>query len=129
MDENGQILEDVELEIKNINTNKVTTVKIESGTYVSSLTLDKDDDVLITIKKEGFAFNSTYVSASDTSFRSPKDLNIELESLEDGKSFTLSNIYFETNSYQINSIIKEVLIEFSNYLDCVLYVKENKKIK
>ena len=48
--------------------------------------------------------------------RPPKDLNIELESLEDGKSFTLSNIYFKTNSYQINSIIKEVLIEFSNYL-------------
>jgi outer membrane protein OmpA-like peptidoglycan-associated protein len=116
VDENGQILEDVELEIKNINTNKVTTVKVKSGTYVSSLTLDKDDDVLITIKKEGFAFNSTYVSASDTSFHSPKDLNIELESLEDGKSFTLSNIYFKTNSYQINSIIKEVLIEFSNYL-------------
>ena len=116
MDENGQILEDVELEIKNINTNEVTTVRVESGTYVSSLTLAKDDDVLITIKKEGFAFNSTYISSNDTVFHSPKDLNVELESLEDGKSFNLNNIYFETNSYQINSIIKEVLIEFSNYL-------------
>jgi len=116
VDENGQILEDVELEIKNINTKEVTTVKVEEGTYVSSLTLAKGDDVLIMVKKEGFAFNSTYISANDSSFSSPKDLNIELESLENGKSFNLSNIYFETNSYQINPIIKEVLIEFANYL-------------
>ena len=68
------------------------------------------------VKKEGFAFSSTYISANDSSFSSPKYLNIELESLENGKSFNLSNIYFETNSYQINPIIKEVLIEFANYL-------------
>jgi len=117
VDENGLALEDVALEIKNINTNEVTTVRVEAGTYVSSLTLDKDDDVLITVKKEGFAFNSTYISARDTSFYSPKNLNIELESLEDGKSFNLNNIYFETNSYQINSIAREVLIEFSSYLE------------
>jgi outer membrane protein OmpA-like peptidoglycan-associated protein len=115
LDENGQVLEDVELEIKNINTNEVTTVRVEAGTYVSSLTLD-DDDVLVTVKKEGFAFNSTYISADDTSFSSPKNLNIKLESLENGKSFNLSNIYFETNSYQINSIAKDVLFEFTAYL-------------
>jgi outer membrane protein OmpA-like peptidoglycan-associated protein len=116
LDENGQVLEDVELEIKNINTNEITTVKVEAGTYISSLTLAKNDDVLITVKKEGFAFNSTYISANDTSFSSPKNLNIELESLEDGKSFSLSDIYFETNSYQINSMAKNVLFEFSAYL-------------
>jgi len=116
LDENGQVLEDVELEIKNINTNEITAVKVEAGTYISSLTLAKNDDVLITVKKEGFAFNSTYISANDTSFSSPKNLNIELESLEDGKSFSLSDIYFETNSYQINSMAKYVLFEFSAYL-------------
>ena len=122
LDENGQVLEDMELEIKNINTNEITTVKVEAGTYVSSLTLAKDDDVLITVKKEGFAFNSTYISANDTSFSSPKNLDIDLESLGDGKSFNLSDIYFETNSYHINSIAKAVLFEFTSYL------KVNKKM-
>jgi len=116
MDENGQVLEDVELEIKNINTNEVTIVKVDSGTYVSSLTLAEDDDVLITIKKEGFAFNSEYISANDTSFSSPSNLDFELHSLEQGKSFDLSDIYFETNSYQISSIAKNVLFEFTAYL-------------
>lgn len=116
MDENGQVLEDVELEIKNINTNEVTIVKVDSGTYVSSLTLAKGDDVLITIKKEGFAFNSAYISANDTSFSSPTNLDFELHSLEQGRSFDLSDIYFETNSFQISSIAKNVLFEFITYL-------------
>jgi len=116
MDENGQVLKDVELEIKNINTNEVTIVKVDAGTYVSSLTLAKSDDVLITIKKEGFAFNSTYISANDTSFSSPTNLDFELHSLEQGRSFDLSDIYFETNSYQISSIAKNVLFEFTTYL-------------
>jgi outer membrane protein OmpA-like peptidoglycan-associated protein len=114
--ENGMVLEDVELEIKNINTNEVTIVKVDAGTYVSSLTLAKDDDVLITIKKKGFAFNSAYISANDTSFSSPANLDFELHSLEKGRSFDLSDIYFESNSYQISSIAKNVIFEFTAYL-------------
>jgi len=117
MDENGRVLDDVELEIKNINTNEVTIVKVDSGTYVSSLTLSKDDDVLITIKKEGFAFNSTYISANDTFFSSPTNLDFELHSLDLGRSFELTDIYFETNSFQISSIAKNVLFEFTDYLN------------
>ena len=79
INENGRVLEDVELEIKNMNTNEVTVVKVNSGTYVSSLTLSSDDDVLITIKKEGFAFKSAYISANDTSFTSPTNFDFELQ--------------------------------------------------
>ena len=43
-------------------------------------------------------------------------LNIALESLEEGKSFSLSDIYFETNSFQINPMAKNILFEFSVYL-------------
>ena len=116
MDENGLVLEDVELEIKNLKTNKVTTVKVDARTYVSSLTLEDDADVLITVKKEGFSFSSTFIASDDTSFVTPTELNIELQSLEKGKSFNISNIFFSTNSYEINDLAQEVLIEFSSYL-------------
>ena len=116
INDNGRVLEDVELEIKNMNTNEVTVVKVNSGTYVSSLTLSSDDDVLITIKKEGFAFKSAYISANDTSFSSPSNLNFELNSLEQGRSFNLNDIYFKSNSFQINLVAKNVLFEFAAYL-------------
>ena len=117
LDENKQIIEDVELEIKNLTTQEITTIKVDAGTYVSSIALAKDDDVLITIKKEGFAFNSTYISANDTSFNSPADLNFEMQSLEQGKSFSIENIYFDNNSYELKRATNEILIEFAKYLE------------
>ena len=117
LDENQQIIEDVDLEIKNLTTQEITTIKVDAGTYVSSLTLAKDDDVLITIKKEGFAFNSTYISTEDTSFNSPSALNFEMQSLEQGKSFSIDNIYFDNNSYELKRATNEILIEFAKYLE------------
>lgn len=117
LDENKQIIEDVDLEIKNLTTQEITTIKVDAGTYVSSLTLAKDDDVLITIKKEGFAFNSTYISTEDTSFNSPSALNFEMQSLEQGKSFSIDNIYFDNNSYELKRATNEILIEFAKYLE------------
>ncbi len=117
LDENGQVLNDVELEIKNIKTNEITTIKVDAGTYVSSLTLDEKDDVLITVKKEGFAFNSTYISANDTVFKSPFLLDISMQSLDEGKSFAIEDIYFDNNSYELKEITKEVLVEFAKYLE------------
>ena len=117
LDENKQIIEDVDLEIKNLTTQEITTIKVDAGAYISSLTLAKDDDVLITIKKEGFAFNSTYISANDTSFNSPADLNFEMQSLEQGKSFSIENIYFDNNSYELKRTTNEILIEFAKYLE------------
>jgi outer membrane protein OmpA-like peptidoglycan-associated protein len=117
LDENKQIIEDVDLEIKNLTTQEITTIKVDAGTYVSSLTLAKDDDVLITIKKEGFAFNSTYISTEDTSFNSPSALNFEMQSLERGKSFSIENIYFDNNSYELKRATNEILIEFAKYLE------------
>ena len=116
INEYGIALDDIQLEIKNINTKEVTIVDVNAGVYVSSLTLASDDDVLITIKKEGLAFKSVYISANDTSFSSPSNLNFKLNSLEKGRSFDLNDIYFETNSFQINLIAKNILFEFAAYL-------------
>ena len=117
LDENDQPINEVELEIKNIATQEIITVQVDKGTYVSSLTLAETDDILITIKKEGFAFNSTYIYSSDTNFNSPSNLNFELQSLGKGKSFNIENIYFDNNSYEVKSATKEILIEFAKYLE------------
>ena len=116
LDENQQIIDDIELEIKNIKTQQVTTIKVDRGSYVSSLTLEEDDDVLITVKKDGFAFASSYINADDSTFNAPSNLNFEMQSLEEGRSFNIDNIYFDNNSYEIMAATKEILIEFAKYL-------------
>lgn len=115
-DENDNILQDVSLEIKNITTQEITTVNVDKGTYVASIVLDAADDVLITIKKEGFAFASNFISSEDKSFHYPSSLNFKIQSLEEGKSFNIDNIYFDNNSYDIKYSTKQILIEFAKYL-------------
>jgi outer membrane protein OmpA-like peptidoglycan-associated protein len=115
-------LDNVELEIKNINTKEKSIISLSSGSYVVAIPVDDDDDMILTIKEEGIAFKSKFISSADTAFTSPKQLSFNLESLEEGSSFKVENIYFDTDSYHINDITKEVLIEFSEFL------KLNKKL-
>ena len=107
---------DSSLEIKNVTTQEITTIRVDSGTYVASVTLASGDDVLVTVKKKGLAFISTYISSHDTLFSSPSELDIDMQSLEEGKSFNIDNIYFDNDSYELKYAAKEVVIEFSKYL-------------
>jgi len=117
MSEDGSIVDDVSIEIKNLETNEVEVVKVNKGKYVTSLVLSKDDNVLITIKKKGFNFSSKFISSKDSSFNSPSCLNFDLQKLEKDKSFIIDNIYFDNNSYEIKELSASVLSEFSEYLD------------
>ena len=112
----GNIINDLEIEIKNIRTKEVQKVKVNNGNYAGSLTLGKKDDVLITIKKEGYAFNSKYVSHFDSSFISPQKVDFLLNEIVEGQSFVLNNIYFDLDSYEINKVTSSIVMEFADYL-------------
>ena len=115
-DEQGEIINDIEIEIKNLKTQEIKKIKVNGGNYAAALTLSQYDDVLITIKKKGYAFNSQYISYDDTSFHSPKKLDFEIKDIEEGESFVLDNIYFDLDSYSINEITKKIVFEFADYL-------------
>ena len=116
LDEKGQLINDLEIEIKNLKTKEIRKIKVENGNYATALTLAANDDVLITIKKEGYAFNSQYVSHKDTTYKSPTELDFKLRDVVEGESFVLNNIYFDLDSYEINSVTEKIIIEFADYL-------------
>ena len=109
-------LNDIEIELKNMRTQEITVIKADSMSYVASLVLGKNDDVLMTVKKEGFAFKSQYFSSDDALSFSPLNSDIRLTKLEEGKSFKIDNIYFDNNSFEITSFTRNILIEFADYL-------------
>ncbi len=113
----GIMVDSVSLELKNITTNEVTQVSVNGGKYVSAVTLEESDDVLITFNKEGYAFNSHYISSTDEEFSGPSKMDVNIDKIEKGKTFEINNIYFATNSFKINHVTKAVLTEFSNYLN------------
>ena len=113
---NTLLNKDMSLEVKNIKTNEVTTVKVDSGSYVASLVLEEEDDVIFSLKEEGYSFESIYIDSEDSTFDSPSQVNFDLDVLEVGSTFDLDNIYFETNSFNISSVSKNILDEFVDYL-------------
>ena len=71
---------------------------------------------MLSINKKGYAFNSIYISSDDDGFSSPNKIDFEVEKLGNGKAFRLDNIYFASNSFELNNISKEILLAFSDYL-------------
>jgi len=125
VDEQGWPVENAFVEIKNLETNKIEKIEVDriDGSYVGLLTLDEDDDVLVTVKAEDYAFNSQYISSDDSDFESPTKLDFDVSKIETGKAFKINNIYFSSDSYDLSKQAKSILTAFSEFL------KENKKVK
>lgn len=115
-DENNKAITDARLEIRNVNTEEVTTVEVDSltGKYVAVMAFN--DDHIMTVKQPGKAFTSQYLSTSDSSIGKPQELNLEVKDLKVGTPYRLNNILFETNSYEISQQTVNILREFASYL-------------
>lgn len=110
------------IELKNTFTNEMTRINVDSVTGQYAFVATLDHDVVMTIKKNGYAFESEYFSANDSSNIGPVKKNILLEKIDVGKSYTINDILFATNSFVVNDTIKAVVNEFSDYL------KQNPKL-
>jgi outer membrane protein OmpA-like peptidoglycan-associated protein/tetratricopeptide (TPR) repeat protein len=115
-DENSNTISDASIDIKNLRTKERYNVNVQDGEYAIAINLKGDDDFLISINKEGYAFNSEYISSSEKIFNSPSTIDFTLEKLAGGRSFRLDNIYFASNSFNLNRVSEEILISFSDYL-------------
>ena len=122
-DENDQIVKDAKLEIKNTRTKETKTIDVDSitGKYVAVVAFN--DDQIITVKKEGHAFSSTYLSKEDSSLNKPLTAKMELKPIKVGSNYTINNINFATNSYQLTEQSVNVISEF------ITFLKENPKVK
>ena len=71
---------------------------------------------MVTVKSKDYAFNSQYISSDDSYFHKPADLDFEMQVIEEGKSFRINNIYFNTDSYELNQQSKNVLSSFTEIM-------------
>ena len=114
------------VEVINTVTKEKTFAVVDSfaGTFMVAVNLKKKDDLLITVKKNDFAFSSKVISVKDASFKSePKPIQMEMSSADAGSSFVLNNLYYATNSADLKPESFVVLDAFAEYL------KENESIK
>jgi len=124
-DNKGNTVEGGRVEVLNTVTKEKTNAVVDSSTgkFMVAVNLKKKDDLLITVKKNDYAFSSKIVSVKDASFDNrPKDVKIEVSEAKAGSSFVLNNLYYNTNSADLKSESFIVLESFVEYL------KENPEI-
>ena len=119
-DKAGNKIVGAKVEIMNTVTKEKTLAVVDStkGTFMVAINLKKKDDLLITVKKDDYAFSSKVVSVKEASFANPpKPVSIEVNEATAGSSFVLNNLYYNTNSADLKNESFIVLESFAEYLN------------
>ncbi|MBU0486656.1 MAG: OmpA family protein [Bacteroidetes bacterium] len=107
---------DAKIELTNVSTKKVTEIPVDSISGKYALAVLFKDDYRLTIEKEGYAYNSVYVSQKDSTFEEPKKLDLDIQRIEVGETYKLNDIYFATNSTELTAESKFVIDGFIDFL-------------
>ena len=103
------------IELKNMETKKVSEVPLDTvtGNYVAVAPFN--NDYIMTVKKEGYVYETRYIAKADSAYRMPAHLDMEIHQIELNKSYRINDIYFEFNSFELtdeSKAVLDLLIEF-----------------
>ena len=119
-DDDGEPVSNATIEISYAGSDEVSEVKVngDDGTYAAIVKVG-DDDVQVTVKKEGFAFDSKLIEAKefkneDVAVRG-KDL--EVKEMKVGEAYTINDILYGTSSSMLSERSKFILKGFARYLN------------
>ena len=111
-----------EIEVKEVNSGEVNTYKVNETTGTYTAVIRADDNYLLTVKKEGYAFESKFITKECRS-EDLQEVNISIKPIEIGGNYQLNDIYFQTGSYELNADAKFVIDAFVEFL------RENPSLK
>lgn len=117
----GNPIENAQVEIIYSDSNDKKTFKVNGtdGKYAAIVKIDKPQDVIVTLKKEGAAFDSKLITKEEISEdKDPviRNENMEVKELKEGDAYTINDILFATNSYILTERAKFIVKQFANFL-------------
>lgn len=115
-DADNQPVTDARIELKNVRTQEVAQFDIThpEGKYVAVMNMS--DDVVMTVKKDGAAFNAKYIAKSDSTTMKTTSVDLTVKEQTKGSVHRLDNINFGTNSADLAKESEHILNEFAAYL-------------
>ena len=105
------------IELENVDTKKIKEVPLDSNTGNYVAVAPFNNDYIMTIKKEGYVYESKYISKVDTIFKKPATVDMEIKPIELAKSYRINDIYFAFNSYELTPESKVVLDQLIEFLE------------
>ena len=99
-------------------TNKVTEGMVDTitGNYAIVVNTKAKNDLILTIEKENYAFSSQLIKKDSLINAKPVKLNIAVDTIKVGQTYTLNNIYYKTNSADLDPSSVEVIAKFAVFL-------------
>lgn len=106
------------VEVKNAITNKVTEGMVDTvtGNYAVVVNTKVKGDLILTVKKENYAFSSQMIKKDSLINAKPVKMNMSVDTIKIGKTYTLNNIYYRTNSADLDPSSAIVINEFAEFL-------------
>ncbi len=117
-DDQGNAVAGAVVEVKDPTTKKTSFATVDSSNGEFMVAVKAKKQVLLTVKKDGVAFNNMKVKADSSS-----DLQVKVKETKEGATFALDNIYYTTNSAELTDASLPVLESFAKWL------KENPSVK
>ncbi len=116
-DESGRAVTDAKLELKNLKTQEKIDIRVNelSGNYTAAVRSSKGENHMLTVKKKEIAFSARLIDEKSNSGLISGEL--EASALRSGREFKLNDIYFESNSSELNLGARNVLDEFASFLN------------
>ena len=112
---------DIEMKLQNVENKEFKQVNVDktTGKYAFIIT-DVDNDYVLSAKQEGSVYDLQYIAAKTSLAEGKQELagmDMKLDAIEIGKSYKINDIYFETNSWELPQMSRdviEILIDFMN---------------
>lgn len=118
-DHGGGSVPGATLEIKDAKTKTKIEAIVDTieGTATVALDKEKNPEVIMTVKKEGYAFSSQLISLKDsTGGKVTMNTALEFKPVKVGEAYRINNINFATGSAELEAKSKFVLEEFAEFL-------------
>jgi outer membrane protein OmpA-like peptidoglycan-associated protein len=110
------------VELKNAITKQITEIPVDTVTGKYAIAVLFKNDYIMTVQKDGYAYDSKYFAKNDTAIEKPVNVDFDVKPIEIGAAYKLNDIKFPTNSAELNEDSKTVIKEFMKFLN------ENPKI-
>jgi outer membrane protein OmpA-like peptidoglycan-associated protein len=103
------------IELKNMETKKISVIPLDTVTGKYTAVAPFNNDYIMTVKREGYVYETRYIAKADSIYRMPTRLDLDIQEIQLNKSYRINDIYFAFNSFELTRESKAVLdflIEF-----------------
>ncbi|MFA5573489.1 MAG: OmpA family protein [Brumimicrobium sp.] len=124
--ENQIPVDQLELEIAYSNSDKVEKIRVNGndGKYAAIIKTETPEDVMISVKKEGYAFDSKIITEEELAKgKTVEAKDMEMREIKVNEPYTINDILFATASAELTERSKFILKQFARFL------KDNSTIK